>query len=129
MLERLFHLSHNQTTVQRELLGGLTTFLTMSYIIFVQPIMLQSCGMDFGAVMVATCVASAISIFIMGFLTNYPIALAPGMGHNVFLPSLSVARWDSANGSGDGFHFRLTLCPSQSGKVSPDGYGYDTYNH
>lgn len=84
MLERYFHLKENGTTIQREVLGGLTTFLTMSYIIFVQPVILSTTGMDFGAIMVATCVSSAFATLLMAFLANYPIALAPAMGHNVF---------------------------------------------
>lgn len=84
LLERLFKLRENSTTVSTELRGGLITFLTMSYIIFVQPAVLSQAGMDFGAVMTATCVSSAIAIFIMGLLANYPIALAPGMGENFF---------------------------------------------
>ncbi len=84
ILERFFALRERQTTVGRELAGGLTTFLTMSYIIFVQPIILSAAGMDKGAVMVATCLASALGSLLMGLLANYPIALAPAMGHNVF---------------------------------------------
>jgi AGZA family xanthine/uracil permease-like MFS transporter len=84
MLERFFHLKENNTKVSTEILAGITTFMTMSYIIFVQPTVLSICGMDFGAVMVATCIASAIGTFMMAFLTNYPIALAPAMGHNFY---------------------------------------------
>lgn len=87
MLEKLFHLSENQTTIRREIVGGCTTFLTMSYIIFVQPVLLadsNGSGMDMQAVMVATCISSALATFLMAFLANYPIALAPAMGHNVF---------------------------------------------
>ncbi len=80
----LFHLNERGTTWQREILGGTTTFMTMGYIIFVQSTILQAAGMDPGAVMVATCLASALATFCMGLLANYPIALAPGMGHNVF---------------------------------------------
>ncbi len=83
-LDRRFALSESATTVRTELLAGLTTFLTMSYIIFVNPIILSKAGMDSGAVMVATCVGSAIGTFLMGLLANYPIAMAPGMGHNAF---------------------------------------------
>jgi AGZA family xanthine/uracil permease-like MFS transporter len=79
-----FDLKARGTSLATEINGGLTTFLTMSYIIFVQPIILSNCGMDPGAVMVATCVASAIGTLAMGLLTNYPIALAPAMGHNLF---------------------------------------------
>ncbi len=84
MLERLFRFQEHHTTVQREIAGGVTTFLTMAYIIFVQPVVLRDAGMDFGAVLVATCIASAIATFLMALLANYPIALAPGMGHNFF---------------------------------------------
>ncbi len=84
MLERLFHLHENRTTVRTELLAGVTTFLAMAYIIFVQPAVLSAAGMDFGAVMVATCVASAFATVLMGLLANYPIAVAPAMGHNFF---------------------------------------------
>lgn len=85
MLERLFKLKQNNTTPGQEMIGGLTTFMTMAYIIFVQPAVLSAAGMDFGAVMVATCVSSAVAIFFMAFLANYPIALAPAMGHNFFI--------------------------------------------
>lgn len=84
LLERRFRLRENQTTAGRELLGGVTTFLTMSYIIFVQPGVLSQAGMDFQAVMVATCLASALATFLMGLWANYPVALAPGMGENFF---------------------------------------------
>lgn len=84
MLERLFKLSENGTTVRTEVIAGLTTFLTMAYIIFVNPAILSDTGMDRGAVFVATCLAAAIGCFIMGFVANYPIAQAPGMGLNAF---------------------------------------------
>ena len=84
MLEKLFKLSEHNTTVKTEAFAGLTTFLTMAYIIFVNPAILADAGMDKGAVFVATCIAAAIGCFIMGFLANYPIALAPGMGLNAF---------------------------------------------
>lgn len=83
-LNRYFKLGENKTTIRVEMVGGVTTFMTMSYIIFVQPAILSAAGMDKGAVMVATCLASAIATFLMGLLARYPIALAPGMGHNVF---------------------------------------------
>lgn len=83
MLERLFQLGQRQTTVGREVLGGTVTFMAMSYIIFVQPAILKVTGMDFGAVMFATCVASALACVLMGLLANLPVALAPAMGHNV----------------------------------------------
>jgi AGZA family xanthine/uracil permease-like MFS transporter len=84
MLERLFQLKAHNTTVRTEILAGLTTFLTMAYILFVNPNMLAETGMDKGAVFVATCLAAAIGSAIMGLVANYPIALAPGMGLNAF---------------------------------------------
>ncbi len=84
MLERLFKLSENGTNVRTEIIAGLTTFLTMAYIIFVNPQILAATGMDKDAVFVATCLAAAIGCFIMGFVANYPIAQAPGMGLNAF---------------------------------------------
>jgi AGZA family xanthine/uracil permease-like MFS transporter len=83
-LERYFKLRENGTTVRNELLGGATTFMTMSYIIFVQPAILSMTGMDKGAVMVATCLSSALATLLTGLLAKYPIAQAPAMGHNIF---------------------------------------------
>lgn len=83
-LDRLFKLEENNTSLRRELLGGTTTFMTMSYIIFVQPAILSLAGMDRGAVMVATCLASALATVLTGLLAKYPIAQAPAMGHNIF---------------------------------------------
>jgi AGZA family xanthine/uracil permease-like MFS transporter len=84
MLEQVFKLNENKTTVRTEIVAGITTFLTMAYIIFVNPDILSKAGMPFGAVFVATCVASAIGCLLMAFLANYPIALAPGMGLNAY---------------------------------------------
>lgn len=84
MLEKWFQLDMHRTTVKTEVTAGFTTFVTMAYIIFVNPSMLAEAGMDRGAVFVATCVAAAIGCFIMGLVANYPIALAPGMGLNAF---------------------------------------------
>ncbi|PTQ67730.1 NCS2 family permease [Pseudomonas sp. GV071] len=84
MLERLFQLNAHNTNVRTEVLAGITTFLTMAYILFVNPSILGETGMDKGAVFVATCLAAAIGSAIMGFIANYPIALAPGMGLNAF---------------------------------------------
>ena len=83
-LERLFRLSENGTTVRTEILAGSTTFFTLAYIIFVQPAVLSATGMDFGAVFVATCLASGIATLMMAFFANYPIAVAPAMGHNFY---------------------------------------------
>jgi AGZA family xanthine/uracil permease-like MFS transporter len=90
MLERLFKLSENQTTPRTEVVAGVTTFLTMAYILVVQPAVLSGAmfgmktGMDFGAVTTATCLAAALATGLMAWLARYPIAQAPGMGENFF---------------------------------------------
>ncbi len=84
MLERLFQLRAAGTSARIEVLAGVTTFVTMAYIIFVQPTVLAAAGMDHGAVLTATCLASALATLLMAFLANYPIAVAPAMGHNFF---------------------------------------------
>lgn len=81
---RFFGLEAHRSTIRREAMGGVTTFLAMSYIIFVQPGVLSQAGMDFRAVMAATCLAAAFSTLLMGLWANYPVALAPGMGENFF---------------------------------------------
>ena len=83
-LEKLFKIQAQGSTVRGEIVGGVTTFLTMAYIIFVNPAILAEAGMDQGAVFVATCLAAAIGCLIMGLWANYPVALAPGMGLNAF---------------------------------------------
>ena len=83
-ISQYFQLEANGTTLQREVVGGVTTFLAMSYIIFVQPGVLSQAGMDFQAVLCASCLAAALSTFLMGLIANYPVALAPGMGENFF---------------------------------------------
>jgi len=84
MFDRIFRLEEHGSKVSTEFIAGLTTFMTMSYIIFVQPAVLSAGGMDFGSVMMATCVSSALASLAMGFWANYPVALAPGMGENFF---------------------------------------------
>jgi AGZA family xanthine/uracil permease-like MFS transporter len=84
VLETWFGLRQHQTTVRTEIIAGVTTFLATAYIIFVQPAVLSAAGMDFGAVMVATCLASGIATLLMALLANYPIAVAPAMGHNFY---------------------------------------------
>jgi AGZA family xanthine/uracil permease-like MFS transporter len=84
MLERIFGLEANGTSVRTELLAGLTTFMTMIYIVFVNPVILADAGMDKGAVFVATCLAAAFGSAFMGLYANYPVALAPGMGLNAY---------------------------------------------
>jgi len=83
-LGRYFGLAQQGTDIRTEFIAGITTFLTMVYIVFVNPIILGKAGMDTGAVFVATCVAAAVSTFVMALYANYPIALAPGMGINAF---------------------------------------------
>lgn len=80
----MFEIHHRGSTVAREIVGGATTFMAMSYILFVQPAVLSKAGMDSGGVFMATCISSAIACFLMGIMANYPIALAPGMGENFF---------------------------------------------
>ena len=82
--ERLFQLQQHGTTVRTEVLAGLTTFLTMSYIVFINPAILGTTGMDPGAVFVATCLAAAIGTGVIGLAANYPVGMAPGMGLNAF---------------------------------------------
>lgn len=84
MLERIFKLQANKTTVRTELIAGITTFMTMAYIIAANPLILSAAGMDRGAVVLATCLISGIVTIIMGLAANYPVALAPGMGINAF---------------------------------------------
>ncbi len=84
-------------------MAGATTFMTLSYIIFVQPTVLSACGMDFGSVLAATCLSSAIATFLMGLYAKYPIALAPGMGQNFFFAYTVVMQmgisWEKALGA------------------------------
>lgn len=83
-IERYFGINGENTTIKTEILAGVTTFLTMAYIIFVNPNVLADAGMDKGAVFVATCLAAAVGCFIMGVYARLPVALAPGMGLNAF---------------------------------------------
>src|SRR5207244_6644539 len=84
LVERLFHLKENQTTVRRELLAGLTTFMTMAYVVIVNPQILSESGMPVDGVLFATCISSAVATVVMGLWANYPIALAPGMSLNAY---------------------------------------------
>ncbi|MGC8806958.1 MAG: NCS2 family permease [Thiomonas sp.] len=102
-LQTLFKLDAHGTTVRTEILAGVTTFLTMSYIIFVNPDILSTTGMDKNAVFVATCLAAALGTFIMAFVANWPIGLAPGMGLNAFFAFTVVKgmgfTWEQALGA------------------------------
>lgn len=82
--ERFFKLKQNNTTMKTEIFAGLTTFMTMAYILVVNPSILSAAGMDAGALLTATCIASALGTFFMAFFANYPFALAPGMGLNAY---------------------------------------------
>jgi len=103
MFERLFKLSEHGTSVRTEVIAGLTTFLTMSYIIFVNPDILSTAGMDRDAVFVATCLAAALGSMVMGLVANWPIGMAPGMGLNAFFAFTVVAAlgftWQQALGA------------------------------
>ena len=102
-LESFFKLKEHGTSVKTEVLAGFTTFLTIAYIIFVNPAILSQTGMDFNAVFVATCVAAAIGTMVMGLVANYPIALAPGMGLNAYFTFAVVkgmgVPWETALGA------------------------------
>lgn len=84
MFEKLFKLKQNKTNIRTELLAGLTTFVTMAYILAVNPDILSASGMDKSAVLFATALAAFVGCILMGFLTNYPFALAPGLGVNAY---------------------------------------------
>jgi AGZA family xanthine/uracil permease-like MFS transporter len=99
VLERRFQLRAHATDVRTEVVGGATTFVTLSYIIFVQPAVLATTGMDAGAVMTATCLASAFATLLMGLWANYPLAVAPAMGHNFYF-AFTVAGPVAAGGMG-----------------------------
>ncbi|CAG9169434.1 NCS2 family permease [Cupriavidus respiraculi] len=103
MLERIFKLKEHRTDVRTELLAGVTTFLTMAYIIFVNPTILGDAGMPKDAVFVATCVAAALGTLVMGLYANYPIAMAPGMGLNAYFAYTVVKGmglpWEAALGA------------------------------
>ena len=102
LLERTFKLGENGTTVRTELLAGVTTFLTMAYIVLVNPAILSTTGMPLAGVAAATCLAAGIGCLLMGFLANYPIALAPGMGLNAYFAFTVVGAmgipWQTALG-------------------------------
>lgn len=103
LLERLFHLEEAGTTWKREVVGGLTTFMTMAYIIFVNPSLVSTTGMPFDAVVMATIFSAAFATLLMAFLTNYPFALAPGMGLNAYFAFSVVGAmgipWQTALGA------------------------------
>ena len=102
-LNKFFDLEAKKTNIKNEFLAGLTTFITMAYIIFVNPQMMSAAGMDQGAIFVGTCLAAAIACFAMGIFANWPIGLAPGMGLNAFFTYTVVGEmgysWEVALGA------------------------------
>jgi len=102
LLERIFHLHENKTSVRQELLAGLTTFMTMAYVVVVNPRILSQAGMPVEGVLFATCASAAIATLVMGLWANYPIALAPGMSLNAYFTySIVIQRgvpWQTALG-------------------------------
>jgi AGZA family xanthine/uracil permease-like MFS transporter len=102
-LEKTFQLEANKTSIKQEFIAGFTTFITMAYIIFVNPQMMAASGMDLGASFVGTCLAAAIACFAMGFYSNWPVGLAPGMGLNAFFTYTVVGEmgysWEVALGA------------------------------
>lgn len=103
MLKRHFNLAEKDTNLRTEVLAGVTTFATMAYIIFVQPVVLGAAGMDAGAVFTSTCVVTAFATILMALLANYPVAVAPAMGHNFFFAFMVVLTlkvpWQTALGA------------------------------
>ena len=103
LLEKTFDLKSNGTSIKQEFIAGITTFITMAYIIFVNPQMMAASGMDLGASFVGTCLAAAIACFAMGFYSNWPVGLAPGMGLNAFFTYTVVGEmgysWEVALGA------------------------------
>ena len=102
-LEKTFQLELNNTSIKQEFIAGFTTFITMAYIIFVNPQMMAASGMDLGASFVGTCIAAAIACFAMGLYSNWPVGLAPGMGLNAFFTYTVVGEmgysWEVALGA------------------------------
>jgi len=102
-LNNFFQLDSNKTNIKTEIIAGITTFLTMAYIIFANPSIMAESGMDKDAIFVGTCIAAAIACFVMGFFANWPIGLAPGMGLNVFFTYTVVGKmgysWEVALGA------------------------------
>ena len=103
LIENTFNLESNNTSIKQEFIAGFTTFITMAYIIFVNPQMMAASGMDLGASFVGTCIAAAIACFAMGFYSNWPVGLAPGMGLNAFFTYTVVGEmgysWEVALGA------------------------------
>jgi len=103
ILEKLFKLSENKTNVKVEIIAGLTTFITMSYIMFLNPIIMSNTGMPFDGLFLATCLGAAVATILMGLYANWPVGLAPGMGLNAFFTFTVVMQmnysWEIALGA------------------------------
>lgn len=103
MLKDYFRLKEHGSSVRTEVLAGVTTFATMAYIVFVQPVVLGATGMDSGAVFTSTCLITAFATVLMALLANYPVAVAPAMGHNFFFAYVVVLTmkvpWQAALGA------------------------------
>lgn len=135
LLERVFHLSENRASIRRELLAGLTTFMTMAYIVVVNPQILSQAGMPVEGVLFATCASAALATLVMGLWANYPIALAPGMSLNAYFTYSIVIgrgiRWQTVLGvvllSGLVFLIlTLTRVREQIVNAIPDSLKYGT---
>jgi AGZA family xanthine/uracil permease-like MFS transporter len=107
LLDRIFRLSENNTNVRTEVVAGLTTFMTMGYVIFVNPGILADAGIPFNAALFATCISAAVATLIMAFSANYPIALAPGMGLNAYFAYTAVPYIASVTGSDQAWKIAL----------------------
>ena len=103
ILEKFFEIEANRTSIQGEVIAGITTFITMAYIIFVNPQMMAQSGMDHGAIFVGTCLAASLACLFMGIYSNWPVGLAPGMGLNAFFTYTVVGEmgysWEIALGA------------------------------
>ena len=114
-LEKLFHLKENHTDVKTEVLAGITTFMTMAYILAVNPGILGATGMDSGAVFTATAVSALFATLCMAFMANYPFVLAPGMGLNAYFAYTVVLQmgysWEMALTAVFAMYVRRSLMP------------------
>lgn len=115
-LEKFFDFTEKETSFKTEIIAGLTTFMTTAYIVFVQPAVLSQDGMDFGAVLMATCLSAAIATLIMGLYANYPIGVASGMGENFFFVFTAVLgmgfAWQKALGAVFISRGEVIYCPN-----------------
>ena len=101
LIERLFKLSEHNTSVKTELMAGLTTFVTMSYIMFLNPVIMSNTGMPFDGLFLATCLGAAIATILMGMYANWPVGLAPGLGVN------ALCTFSGVGGMGYSWHVAL----------------------